>query len=72
MNVNVLPVLLATNATITVRAIHTVKIVRERVAAKMVPNVIHQMANASVPMAGRESSVRIESVLTICMANSVI
>lgn len=71
-NVNVLPVSPATNAMITVQAVHGDKIARKRVNAKMMPNAIHPMANAFVPMAGKEQFAQNENVRTICMANNAI
>lgn len=70
--VNAPPVLLATNATITVPVIRTVRIAQKRVAVKMGPNAIHQMGNVFVPTAGKEQSARIENALIIFTANTAI
>lgn len=69
---NALPVLLATNATIIVRAIRTVRIAQERVVVKMAQNAIHLMVNVFVPTAGKEHFARIESVLIISIVNTAI
>lgn len=71
-NVNVRPVSLATNATITARAILTARIVQKRVAAKMVRNATLPMANAFAVMAGPEPFAQTESVLTIFTAKTAI
>lgn len=71
-NVNVLPVLLATNATIIVPAIRTVRIARKHVAAKILQSVMRRMASAFVPVAGKTHIARFEFAPIISMVNTAI